>query len=83
MKSEAAEARRHLLKALAALNDPAAHCKERGYELIVPGQAMAYAAGAARASIEFALQALGEPVDPYRRDSHVPYVPADNQQSRL
>jgi hypothetical protein len=77
MRPKPAEARKHLLKALAALQDPMAHRKEHGFEVTNHGLAVAYAAGAARSRIEFALQALGEPIDPYRPLDSGPYVPAE------
>lgn len=66
MRPKPKRARDDLLKALEALQDPVAFCKQRGEQVDNSGQAYAFAAGHAKACIEFALQALGEPINPFR-----------------
>jgi hypothetical protein len=68
MRRKSSEAREHLLKALAALEDPKAFCKQHGNGRYAedPDTARAYTIGAVKSMIEFALQALGEPIDPFR-----------------
>lgn len=68
MKPNARQARDHLLKALAALQDPQEYCKQQGHSDYAHDltAAKSFAIGAAQAMIGFALQALGEPIDTYR-----------------
>lgn len=76
MKLKPREAREHLLKALAALDDPQTYCKQNDAEAYANdlGAAKSFVIGAARFRIEFALQLLGEPIDPYRPHEAGPYV---------
>lgn len=69
MKPKPREAREHLLKALAALEDPQAYCLQNDHlkdDAKDPSRAFSCAVGAAKFWVEFALQTLGEPIDPYR-----------------
>ncbi len=62
------EARQHLVEALAALEDPQSHYRrEVGNSRYAddPVVQQAYAVGAAKALIKFALHKLGEPINPY------------------
>jgi len=77
MKPKPREAREHLLKALATLEDPESYCKQQGHDKYDAASVRSFAIGAAKARIEFALQALGEPIDPYRPIESGPYVRAD------
>lgn len=74
MRPKVSEARDRLVKALTALENPQAYCKQEGYGDVKDlSNAQAYAVGGAKALIEFALHSLGEPIDPFRsRDT--PYV---------
>jgi len=75
MKPKVREARDRLLKALAALEDPKVYCAQNEYGNVKDLEnARVYAAGAAKVLIEFALQDLGEPIDPYRPHEAGPYV---------
>lgn len=85
MKPKPREAREHLLRALAALEYPAEFCMQRGHEANDRASETAYVAGAARQCIEFALHALGEPIDPWReigqKHTASPVQPASDQPS--
>lgn len=63
------EAREHLVKALAVLEDPQTHYRQEvGNSRYADDSVVqqAYAVGAAKALIKFALHKLGEPIDPYK-----------------
>lgn len=78
MKSKTREARERLLKALQALENPGAFCKQQNYDTKgYIGSELAYTAGAVKSLIEFALRDLGEPIDPFRSLSAGPYVRPD------
>jgi hypothetical protein len=77
MRPQPKQAREHLLRALKALEDPVAYCKSEGEERDA-ATADAYVAGCVKARIEFALQALGEPINPYRA-LEVPARPSADQ----
>ena len=63
MSPKPREARKRLLKALAALEDPEAYCTQQGYDVT---NAHACVVGVAKVMIKFALRDLGEPIDPFR-----------------
>lgn len=77
MSPKPREARKHLLKALTALEDPKSFCKQHGDERYTNDSAAAqsYTIGAVKTMIEFALRELGEPINPFRPVGSGPYVP--------
>lgn len=76
MRPKARKARDHLVRALSALEDPQGYCKQQGHDHYTHDLAAAksFAMGAAQSMIRFALEALGEPIDPFRSHDAGPYV---------
>ena len=78
MRPKPGEARERLLKALRALENPGAFCREHGHNTKGDiASESAYVAGAVKMMIEFALRDLGEPINPFRPFSAGPYVRPD------
>jgi hypothetical protein len=63
-----AEARIHLLEALAILEDPAKHCRDQGYAKLAdePGSRDAFTIGSVKSILKFALWNLGATIDPFK-----------------
>jgi hypothetical protein len=76
IKPNTREARKRLLKALAALEDPEGYCTQQGYDAT---NAHACVVGAVTVMVGLALRDLGEPIDPLRPFGTGPYVPTDRR----
>jgi hypothetical protein len=70
------EARKHLLEALAALEDPTSYCTQHGYSVV---EAYPCVVGAVRFLVRLALRDLGEPINPYQHLKPIPQVHGEYQ----